>query len=105
MKGGGQELRSKTTTCRVINGTMTYFVLQNMHLLEQHQECLQDRVGEPRAGAHEVDHPLQVVDEDDGQGRLVAIVEDLRDVRCLRHLHGTAVPPPPFISIEYDTGM
>ena len=57
-----------------------------MYLLEHDEECLQHGVGKPWAGADEVDDPFEVVDQDDGQGGLVAVQEDLGDVRRLRRL-------------------
>ena len=39
-------------------------------LLEQHQEDLQDGVGEARADGHVLQQPLQVVQHDDGHRRL-----------------------------------
>lgn len=56
------------------------------NLLQQHQQGLEHRVGESWAGPDEVDHALEVVDEDDGQRRLVTIQEHFADVPRLLNL-------------------
>ena len=64
--------------------TLVTWVAQ--YLLQHDEERLQHGVGKPRAGPDEVDDPLKVVDQDDGQGGLVAVQEDLGDMRRLRRL-------------------
>ena len=43
-------------------------------LLQKDQESLEDLVGESRSDADVLDQPLEVVDEDEGEGGLVSLM-------------------------------
>ena len=59
-------------------------------LLDEDEQGLEDRVREARADVDEFDQALEVVQDDQGQGRLVGVLEDtydLVDLPLLRVAH------------------
>mmetsp|Transcript_18438 Transcript_18438/g.48130 ORF Transcript_18438/g.48130 Transcript_18438/m.48130 type:complete len:560 (-) Transcript_18438:737-2416(-) len=59
------------------------FPTRRRHALHQHQQRLEHRVGEARPDGDVLQQPLEVVQHDDGQRRLVRVVKDLGNAAAL----------------------